>query len=73
MFNPEYPFLDHNYFAKHIRCETYMGTGFIDRVCPPTSVYAAYNNLPKTVKKHMQTTPDMGHNAPRLKYYTKKK
>ena len=75
----ESSYFDHNYLAKRIKCETYMGTGFIDRVCPPTSVYAAYNNLPKSVKKYIQTTPDKGHNAPlsigskRISSFSKKK
>ena len=60
----ESAYFDHNYLAKRIKCETWMGTGFIDRVCSPNSVYAAYNNLPKDVKKSIQTTPDKGHNAP---------
>lgn len=60
----ESAYFDHNYLVKRIKCETFMGTGFIDKVCPPTSVFAAYNNLPDTVKKHIQTTPDKGHNAP---------
>ena len=60
----ESAYFDHNYLAKRIKCETWMGTGFIDRVCSPNSVYAAYNNLPKDVKKNIQTTPDKGHNAP---------
>jgi len=57
-------YFDHNYLAKRIRCETWMGTGFVDMTCPPTSVYAAYNNLPKGVVKHIQTTPSAGHGAP---------
>ena len=76
----ESAYFDHNYLAKRIKCETWMGTGFIDRVCPPTSVYAAYNNLPGSVKKYIQTTPDAGHRAPLSKghkriaeFYPKKK
>ena len=57
-------YFDHNYFAKRIKCETYTGTGFVDFVCPPTSVYAAYNNLPAKTKKFIQTTPTAGHGAP---------
>lgn len=57
-------YFDHNNFAKRIKCETYMGTGFVDFVCPPTSVYAAYNNLPKGIRKSIQTTPTAGHGAP---------
>ena len=36
--------------------------GFVDGVCPPTSVYATYNNLPG--KKRMIIEPLMGHAAP---------
>ena len=57
-------YFDHNYFAKRIKCETYLGTGFVDFVCPPTSVYAAYNNLPDHTRKYIQTTPTAGHGAP---------
>ncbi len=57
-------YYDHVYFAKRIRCETYFYTGFVDFVCAPTSVYAAYNNLPKNIVKHIQTTPTGGHGAP---------
>ncbi len=57
-------YFDNVYFAKRIRCETYLSTGFVDFVCPPTSVYAVYNNLPKTIRKQIQTTPGAGHGAP---------
>ena len=57
-------YYDHVYFAKRIKCETYFYTGFVDFVCAPTSVYAAYNNLPKDIVKHIQTTPTGGHGAP---------
>lgn len=57
-------YYDHVYFAKRIKCETYFYTGFVDFVCAPTSVYAAYNNLPKNIVKHIQTTPTGGHGAP---------
>lgn len=62
-------YFDNVNFAKRIRCETYLSTGFIDNVCVPTSVYVVYNNLPKDVKKHISTTPSAGHNAPMLKGY----
>jgi cephalosporin-C deacetylase-like acetyl esterase len=32
-------------FAPRIKGEVAMTVGFIDRTCPPTTVYAAYNNL----------------------------
>ena len=39
-----------------------MSVGFIDRTCPPTSVYAAYNVLKGP--KRILTRPAMGHAAP---------
>ncbi|MDF1740542.1 MAG: acetylxylan esterase [Verrucomicrobiales bacterium] len=37
--------------------------GFIDRTCPPTSVYAAYNVLKGN--KEMINEPKMGHARPK--------
>ncbi len=51
-------------FAKRIRCEIYLSTGFADSTCSPTSVYAAFNNIPPGVKKVMTASPAMGHKAP---------
>ena len=66
--NPEYQkcasYYDGAYFAKRIRCPIYMYTGFVDGICPPTTVFAAYNSIPAGVKKYMQTTPDGGHTVP---------
>ena len=39
-------------------------TGFVDTTCAPTSVYSAYNSIPAGVRKHIDTTPNKGHNAP---------
>jgi cephalosporin-C deacetylase len=33
-------------FAARAKAEAIFSAGFIDTTCPPTSVYAAYNNLP---------------------------
>ena len=33
-------------FARLIKCPVVFSVGFIDTVCPPTSVYSAYNNVP---------------------------
>ena len=38
-------------FARQIRCKTYIRTGGVDGVCPPTSVFAAYNAIPSTNKE----------------------
>ena len=32
--------------ARLVKCPIVFSVGFIDTVCPPTSVYSAYNNIP---------------------------
>lgn len=56
-------FLDSVNFAKRVGCEISFGTGFIDTTCPPSGVYAAYNAIPKGVRKYMWTNPTAGHEA----------
>lgn len=47
-------------FAARAKCQGAAVTvGFIDTVCPPTSVYAAYNALP--VSKQIHADVDAGH------------
>jgi cephalosporin-C deacetylase len=46
-------------FATRSKAEAVFSVGFIDAVCPPTCVYATYNNLPG--KKQMVNEPLMGH------------
>ncbi len=48
-------------FATRYRGEAVLSVGFIDRTCPPTSVYAAYNVL--SGEKTMLNYPAMGHAA----------
>lgn len=49
-------------FAPRCKAEAIMSIGFIDRTCPPTGNFAAYNTLPG--KKRLITKPLMGHSAP---------
>lgn len=56
-------YYDNVYFARRIKCPIYICTGFIDTVCSPTSVFAVYNNLPKSTFKSMCITPDAPHTA----------
>jgi cephalosporin-C deacetylase-like acetyl esterase len=49
-------------FASRCHAEAIVSVGFIDRTCPPTSVYAAYNQLKG--KKRIIDKPAMGHAAP---------
>ena len=55
-------YIDAVNFASRCRADAIVSAGFIDRTCPPTSVYAAYNLLGG--KKEMINRPDMGHAAP---------
>jgi len=52
-------YIDAVNFAARCEAEAIFSVGFIDRTCPPTSVYAAYNVLPG--KKTMLNYPAMGH------------
>lgn len=47
-------------FARRIRAQVVLRTGGWDGVCPPTSVFAAYNNIPST-NKQIQFAPQGGH------------
>jgi cephalosporin-C deacetylase-like acetyl esterase len=49
-------------FASHCRAEAILSVGFIDPVCPPSSVYAAFNCLQGP--KQMINEPLMTHAAP---------
>ena len=52
------------YAAQKIRqsgAKIIMLTGFSDFVCPPTSVYTAFHNLPETTRKALYTNPLDGH------------
>ncbi|TDU71030.1 cephalosporin-C deacetylase-like acetyl esterase [Prosthecobacter fusiformis] len=55
-------YFDNVNFATRARCKGAAVTvGFIDTVCPPTSVYAAYNAL--TIPKNIFTMPLTGHKS----------
>jgi len=49
-------------FASRCRAEAIMSVGFIDTTCPPSSCYAAYNQLQGP--KQVINEPAMGHAAP---------
>ena len=49
-------------FATRAKADAIMSVGFIDAVCPPSSCYAAYNQLKG--KKQIIHKPLMGHAAP---------
>ncbi len=49
-------------FASRCKADAIMSVGFIDTVCPPSSCFAAYNQL--QVDKQVINEPLMGHAAP---------
>ncbi|PHR92784.1 MAG: acetylxylan esterase [Blastopirellula sp.] len=49
-------------FASRCKADAIMSVGFIDRTCPPSSCYAAYNLLQGN--KQVINKPLMGHAAP---------
>ena len=57
-------YFDGAYFASRIKCPIWINTGFMDNVCPPSSVFAAYNSIPAGNEKHMQISPTGRHNTP---------
>lgn len=52
-------YFDGVHFAKHIRNPALFSVGLMDGVCPPSTVYAAYNNLAGT--KSIKVYPYNGH------------
>ncbi len=60
-------YYDAAHFATHIRCPVIVSVGFIDTMCVPSSVYAAYNVIP-SAQKRIFNAPLYGHgwgvNAP---------
>ena len=53
------PYFDAANFSRFIKVPTLMTVGFIDRICHPSCVYAAYNQL--KCEKEMINMPLTGH------------
>ncbi|MFA6288960.1 MAG: acetylxylan esterase [Opitutaceae bacterium] len=54
-------------FASRVKAQVYMWEGFIDFTCPPTGVYAAYNQM--TSPKEMIPAPDSTHSLDGMKLW----
>jgi cephalosporin-C deacetylase len=52
-------YIDVQHLAKRIRGQVLMGTGLMDRICPPSTQFAAYNKI--TAPKDVLVYPDFGH------------
>lgn len=60
------PYIDAALFAKRIKAESILSTGFVDYTCSPTSVYVAYNNI--KAPKQIFPTPEANHAVPPKTY-----
>jgi len=52
-------YIDIQHLAPRIKAEVLMATGLMDKTCPPSTQFAAYNKI--TSKKNMILYPDFGH------------
>ena len=48
--------------ADRIRCRTVITVGLWDDICPPSSVFAAYNHI--EAEKQIEVFDFMGHESP---------
>ena len=64
-------YYDNAYFARRIKCETWLTTGLFDTTCSPSSVYTVFNNL-AAKKKYIDIVPAASHSgAPAKKGYAR--
>ncbi|MCZ8513809.1 acetylxylan esterase [Paenibacillus filicis] len=52
-------YIDIQFLAERIQGEVMMGVGLMDKVCPPSTQFAAYNKI--TAPKSLEIYPDFGH------------
>ena len=55
-------YIDVQHLARRIRGDVLMGVGLMDRVCPPSTQFAAYNKI--SARKELLVYPDYGHETP---------
>jgi len=54
-------YIDCRHLAPRIRAEVSLAVGLMDDVCPPSTQFAAYNEM--TCKKSLSIYPDYGHES----------
>ena len=52
-------YIDVQNLAPRIKSEIYMGVGLMDKICPPSTQFAAFNKI--TAVKKLELYPDFGH------------
>ena len=55
-------YYDNVFFARRIKCETWLTTGLFDTTCAPAGVYTVYNNL-AAKKKFIDIVPTGSHSG----------
>ena len=55
-------YIDCALLARRVTAECLLSTGLMDEVCPPSTVFAAYNEI--TVVKDIAVLPFSGHEVP---------
>ncbi|WP_302452303.1 acetylxylan esterase [Victivallis vadensis] len=61
---PVADYVDAVNFARRIKADCFLSTGFVDLSCHPSSVYAAYNVIPAETKR-IVNSPASDHSVPR--------
>lgn len=61
-------YFDTIFFARRVTVPTLVGVGFLDRTCPPSGVYAAYNGIKGP--KRIFDQPQEGHSFGRHNFDT---
>ncbi len=59
----EVRFFDGVHFTRRTKAEGFFTVGLIDMTCPPTSIFAAFNQMPPERRKIL-IFPAMGHSTP---------
>jgi len=52
-------YIDVQFLSPRIKAEVMMSVGLLDRICPPSSQFAAYNKIGST--KYLELYPDFAH------------
>ena len=52
-------YIDVQHLCPRIQAEVYMGVGLLDKICPPSTQFAAYNKIQSD--KSLALYPDFGH------------
>lgn len=52
-------YIDIQHLASRVQAEVMLGMGLMDKICPPSTQFAAYNKL--TAQKSLAIYPDYGH------------